>query len=400
MNITILPVFIGDLLRAHMNLGSTENRIVVGKRYGRILLVILYCVVAVSCTVAERKPLSILDTSQHHTYTGIVMMKQGKYRDARREFDLSLELNNKEAKSYAGIALITAYEGEYKSAFEYMAKAEQYARKKEEKLFVYIGKLRLYTMSREGEDWISKARSQFESACAINSRASAAYYFMGLAFKMNFEFSNAGAMFVKVLDLNDEYVEEADREWKLIKKILSVEPLTLTGKKIAIADTATRAEVAALLIEELQLDELYRRLGIHTSETLAAQTHSKAVPYPYQGDVEKILQIGVKGLELYPDGEFHPQDLVTRAILAVVIVDVMEKITKNVSLAQSYEAMASPYKNLSRDLPYYGEIMTVLSMGIMDVRTLTSSRLAPYEPLSGIDAIVALHELKDVLINL
>jgi len=383
-----------------MNFDSTENRNIAVKRYITIMLGIAYCLIAVSCAVSERKPLSILDTSHHHTYTGIVMMRQGKYRDARREFDLSLELNNKEAKSYAGIALINAYEGEYTRAFECMAKAEQYAQREEEKLFVHIGKLRLYTMSREGEEWFSKAHSQFESAVAINARASAAYYFMGIAFKLNFEFTNAGAMFVKVLDFNDEFLEEADREWKLIKKILSVQPSTQTGKKIAIADTVTRAEVAALLIEELQLDELYKGLGIQNSETLAVQAQSNVAPYPYQKDVEKILQIGVKGLELYPDAEFHPCDLVTRVVLAVVIVDIIKKITKNVSLTQSYEVMISPYKYLGPDLPYYGEIMTVLTMGVMEAATLTSSRLAPYEPLAGIEALIAIDKLKDVLINL
>jgi tetratricopeptide (TPR) repeat protein len=353
-----------------------------------------------SCAQVERKPLSILDSSKHHTYTGIVMMNQGKLDDASREFDLARELNQQEVKSFAGTALIKAYQGDFESAFEYMAKADQYAVKKEDRLFVHIGKIRLYTMSRSKKNWISEARKEFESAVAISPESSAAYFFMGLALEKNFDFDDAGILFAKVLDMNNEYVEEADREWKLIKKILDVNPETLTGKRIAIVDTATRAEIAALLVEELQLDELYKGLGIQNEHLSPANIVLQKEAHSYQKAIDTVLAIGVKGLERYPDGRFYPYDLVTKAVLAVIIIDIIDKIAGDSYLLDIPEGNEFLYRNLSSDLPFYKEIISVLSLGIMDAEVLAATRLAPYEPVSGVEVLLAFKRLKKLFLNL
>ncbi|MCK9275785.1 MAG: hypothetical protein M0P57_11925 [Syntrophales bacterium] len=101
-----------------MNFSTVQTR---PRACGLFMLIFLLaaCIFMESCAQVERKPLSILDSSKHHTYTGIVMMNQGKLDDASREFDLARELNQQEVKSFAGTALIKAYQGDFESAFEY-----------------------------------------------------------------------------------------------------------------------------------------------------------------------------------------------------------------------------------------------------------------------------------------
>jgi len=60
-------------------------------KYRKCLVVLIMVIVGTfifSCAPKERKPLSRLDTPEHHTFTGIKLMDQGKYDDAEREFQL------------------------------------------------------------------------------------------------------------------------------------------------------------------------------------------------------------------------------------------------------------------------------------------------------------------------
>ena len=224
---------------------------------------------------------------------------------------------------------------------------------------------------------------------------------MGLALKMSLDFHQAGRMLAKVLDLDDEYVEDADRQWKLIKKILKAAPDSRAGKEIAVVDNVTRAEVAALLIEELKLDEIYKGLGVKRPVPSDIEKEPKdIVTHSYRHDIEQALIIGVRGLERYPDGEFHPDDVVTKVIMAAVIEDILVKITGDTDLATKYEGIPSPYPYLRNDLPYYNAMMMVISMDVMDAEVFTSSKLSPFMPLSGADALVTIKNLKDVLISL
>ena len=76
---------------------------------------------------------------------------------------------------------------------------------------------------------------------------------------MAMNFDKAGEMFKKVLDLNDQYLIEADNEWKVVQKIQRAAPGSMIGKKIALIEEITRADVAALFIQELLLEKLYEK---------------------------------------------------------------------------------------------------------------------------------------------
>ena len=82
---------------------------------------------------------------------------------------------------------------------------------------------------------------------------------MGEAYLTALDLDQAGRMFSRVLDLNGEYVKEADGRWKLVQKIQRAKPGTVTGKKIALVERISRADVAALFMEELKIDVLYAR---------------------------------------------------------------------------------------------------------------------------------------------
>ena len=67
----------------------------------------------VSCGAKAVKPVSEMDTPEHHFYTGMKFLDQGKYPDAKGEFDRAIALDPKYSKAFAGNGLVAAYHGRY-----------------------------------------------------------------------------------------------------------------------------------------------------------------------------------------------------------------------------------------------------------------------------------------------
>jgi hypothetical protein len=229
-----------------------------------------------------------------------------------------------------------------------------------------------------------------------------------LAYKAGLDFNMAGQMFTKVLELKSEYVAEADIQWNFLQKVQRAMPGTTTGKQIALVERLTRADAAALFMEELKIDVLYKKRTPKTFDTsfkdpekAAAKpvkiTAKDIADHPLRTDIEGILQLGVSGLENYPDGNFHPAELVTRAAYAMMLLDILIKVTGDNSLATKFIGTTSPFPDLRSDLPYFNAIMAVTSRGIMEAKDMTTGEFAALSPVAGVDALLIIRKFKDEL---
>jgi len=376
----------------------------------RMFMVMIIGAFVISCGPEARKPTSQLDTPEHHVSTGLSLLKQARYIDASREFDLALELSPKFSMAHGGSGLAKAYQGDMKGAFEAMDKAWKYAKTDEEKTFAQVGYIRLHTMNREdNKKWLDKARDAFDTAVLIDPKSAAAYYYMGVAYKYGLDFSLSGQMFTKVLDLKTDYLKEADAEWNLVQKIQRAMPGTLTGKKIAIVESISRADAAALFMEELRIDILYKKRTPKTFDTsfmdpekFKAKKDSRITAtdldkHPLKADIEGILNLGVRGLENYPDNAFHPDELITRGQYAMMLEDIMIKVTGDDKLATKFIGSTSPFPDLRSDLPYFNAVMVVTSRGIMEAKDFTTGEFAPLASVSGADALLVIKKIKEEL---
>jgi tetratricopeptide (TPR) repeat protein len=362
----------------------------------------------ISCGPKLRTPTSQLDTPEHHTYTGLRLFDQAKYADAQREFELAISLDPQYSKAYTGIGLVKTSIGDFNAAWDSLKMGWKYAGSDEEKLFVYASRIRYYTAGKIERKWLELAKDEFDSAILTDAKYSPAYYFMGLAYKAALEFDAAGRMFAKVLDLKTDYISEANVQWNLIQKIQRAMPGTINGKIIAIVDRITRADAAALFMEELKIDILYKKRTLKSFDTSFKDPEKVAVKaekptardiadHPLKADIEGILEIGVRGLENYPDGNFHPAEIVTRAVYAMMLEDILIKVTGDNALATKFIGSTSPFPDLRADLPYFNAIMVVTSRGIMEARDMTSGEFAPLNPVPGVDALLVIRKIKQEL---
>ena len=157
-------------------------------------------------------------------------------------------------------------------------------------------------------------------------------------------------MFAKVLEFNSEYVKEADREWNLVQKIQRAMPGTVTGKTDCLcrkdhpggcrSPAAWKNSRSTFSTRNGHPENLTRRSRIlkrpgHPLQRPRSQPRD-IVSHPLKADIEGILQLGVRGLELYPDGTFRPGDLVDRATYAMMIEDILIKVSGDNGLATRF----------------------------------------------------------------
>jgi tetratricopeptide (TPR) repeat protein len=386
-----------------------------------VLMLLMVCLLMISCAPKVRAPVSQLDTPEHHFAAGMKLLDQEKFGAAQREFELAIELDPKYAKAHAGVGLARAYAADYQGGFAALDKAWSSAKTDEERLFIHIGYIRVNTLSRAycmqvgtvckrmDRDWLDVSRGEFDKAVQIDPASSAAHYYMGLCYKTALDVAQASQMFSRVLEIKKDYISEADQQWNLMQKIQRAMPGSVTGKQIAFVEKITRADAAALFMEELKIDAIYRKRTLKTFDTgfkspdkAAVKPKTAALPadianHPLKADIEGMIEIGVRGLEVYPDGLFRPNDLVERAAYAMMIEDILIKVSGDSGLATRFIGSPSPFPDLRSDLPYFNAVMVVTTRQIMGAKDIATGEFVPMGPVGGADALLIIRKIKEAL---
>lgn len=386
----------------------------------RLFAVLAVSVLMISCGLKAQQRLTRLDTSEHHTFAGVVLLNQEKFADAGREFELALRLDPHNAKAHAGMGLVKSYHGDFAGGYDAIKKAEKYARDNEEMIFALVGTIRVNNLSHttclrigtecsSNDPWLKSSKEAFDRAVHIDPKAASAYYFMGESYLTVLDLEPAGRMFNRILDLNGDYVTEAADRWRLVQKIKRAMPETMTGKKIALMERITRADMALLLIEEMKIEALYalrtprisdtrlRNMDKTRAETTRPAIATDIARHPRRTNIEGIIRIGLRGLDLYPDGTFRPDEPLDRAGCAMIIQDILIRVSADHSLATRFIGSPSPFVDMQADRPYFNAVLLATSKGIMDAGDETSDVFSPLGPVKGADALLVIRKIRDEL---
>lgn len=388
----------------------------------------------VSCGPKERIAVSQLDTPGHHTYTGLKLLELEKYSDARREFKMATQLDSKYSKAYAGMALVNICTGKLLAASNNMEEASRNAQTNDEKLFVHVVNIRYHTSDKSDPHWLEMAKKDFKEAVLIDPKHAPVYYYMGLAYKDGLEFGEAARMFDTVLKLKTDHIDDANNQIKFLQKVQRANPTTDAGKRISLTENLTRAETAALFMQELKIKDLYNQYApkvqdVPVKETgqaspegkeagpvdetkVTGQVFTETYPaepppmklwandileHPLYEDIEGVLESGVHGLENDPRGNFKPNEVISRGEFAIIVEDVLIKVTGEKDIAARYVNAKSLFPDVPVDMPYFKAIIAVTSKGIMEAKNIKTGEFSPLKPLSGVEALLAIRKLKDVL---
>ncbi len=375
----------------------------------------LYCLLIVlgfsflsACGPKKLESVSPLDSAPNHYQRGLVRLDQGDLFTAQREFERARALDPGFAGAHVGNALVAMKQQDFWRARKDI---EQAIHKDNDFIDAYIALGRIVT--EEGvqrnfkiKDWLKEALSAYRKALRKDPDHTAVYFYQGVTYLSALDLEAALESFTYVLEQNrGPLIEKAMAEVEKIQMIQRAAPGSEISLKIALVPQISRAELAVLLLEELKLTDLVRQrpgldrqTGFRTpqqgtndnSAPVATDiAHSWAQPW-----IEEVLELGISGLEVFPDHTFQPEKPLTRANYALANQGVLMLLTGDSSLATRYIGEPSRFPDVRSDFYAYNAIALSTARGIMAADKV-SGRFRPNEPVSGAEALVIIRELQN-----
>lgn len=380
---------------------------------------------AAGCGPKPRAAGGALDTPEHHTLRGHDMIDSGDWAGARREFDLALSLEAKHSQAHAGKAIVVAHdsmatglgadkrEAGFDEAVDLYKSAISQSKNDADKRAAHVAALRVHTITMTPEDWLDEARDNYDDAIntdGADQDPNPAFY-MARAERGAFNLPEASNFYQRVLGMNRGKTKEADAELAVVQKVIRSQPGSRYGKIVAFLEQVNRADMAALFIGELQLGRLYTRGNsqvdtsfrppdqgdFQTDNVVKAPDATDIADHPLRADIEEVLKLRVVGLEPDPAHRFNPNKEVTRAEFALMVEDVLVKVTGEQGVRTKFIGQTSPFPDVRNDLPYFNAVQTVVSRNLMEPKDKVRGMFAPLQPISGAEALLVIRLLRDEL---
>lgn len=167
---------------------------------------------------------ALLDVPLRHYNNGMKLLQAGKIDASYTEFKRALDLDREYAPAYVGLGLVAGLRGEYSDALEKIAIADLYTRNRKEIVMVQVGFMRVHIMGREkiSENWLEKVETRYDRLITAAPEFPEPYYVMGIAYRISWMPQKALEQFIRVIEINGEFVEEASEE---IRKIQTMESI-------------------------------------------------------------------------------------------------------------------------------------------------------------------------------
>ena len=384
------------------------------KHLGLVLTVIFLMTALGACAPKSRKAVGVMDTPEHHYNQGITFLDRDAVDDAGKEFALALELDEGYGPALAGQGLITVIQGN-DDGLKMILKGERKADGSWEKVQAIAAEIRAYiAMKKDGRSsetlLIRNAKAAFSKGMLVDKEASILYFYMGEAYLQGLDFGPAESMFAQSKALQGGFEERAYERWKFVQKANLAAPESMIGKKIALVEKLSRADMAALLVEELNVERFYNRtqepevvsfeapkgMMMQGEDLYTKKGVTDIAGNPLRSDIEKVLVLGVPGMQAYPDHTFRPAVPVSRVEAAQLFQDIIVRATGKQSLATEYIGDTSRIPDVPSDHWGYNAVRLCTTRGIMHTDIRTNS-FAPKEVISGVDALLSIKELKRAL---
>lgn len=391
----------------------------------RVLFMVFILAFIFACTKPVAKCTDPADNPSQHYLMGMQALEEKKIDVAQSKFERANFCDEKFSPARDGLAIVSAYKTkqqadaafkkvETERAMEHLKKAGKLTESAENKFDHFVATMRVYT-ALKSKDWLKTAEDAFaeirelkvdEKKLTYYQGKEAADYYMGLAYLKALEFRQARDKFADVLNAKREgkWHEKADKAHKRVDKIVrAMAGITVgdVGKQIAVKDSVTRADLAALLIVEMKLDKLFAgRIPVKSQidKMKAEFTPADMLTHPFKEEVLTIMKWKVRGLEPKYDGNtkaylFMPKEPVLRGEMALILEDVLIKLTGDEKLATAYFGQdKSPFPDVKPTSTFYNAVMNMTSRGIMEGELSGEFRVGA--PVDGAEAILAMRVLK------
>jgi hypothetical protein len=119
--------------------------------------------------------------------------------------------------------------------------------------------------------------------------------------------------------------------------------------------------------------------------------------HPLRSDIEEVMKLKVAGLEPNADHRFYPDEKVSRAEFALMVEDILTRVTGEQGLKTRFIGQRSPFPDVRNDAYYFNAVQTVVSRNLMEPKNKLQGVFGPTDPVTGADALLVLRLMKDEL---
>ena len=388
-----------------------------------VILAVLAALALAGCGKDERRAQGRMDTPAHHTLRGHDHLDKGDWEEAMRSFQLAITLDRKYSPGYAGKAVALAMGSASprvkpgkaasmaENAHEALEEALDLADSNGDKRVAHTAGIRVFRLTRP-KGWLEDAVEHYNEAMEFNENARDPnpHFYVARAYRDAFKIQDAIKHYQVVLGMDTPMTGRADAEMAVVQKIQRAAPGSSHGKVIAFAPTITRADIAGLFIEEMRLDKIFQRGGQTTTTTAfrapgqaaaidrpKGSTATDVQEHPLRSDILEVLKIGVRGLEVDPSNKFFPNLEVNRAEFAVMIEDILVKVTGEEAIKTKFIGQPSPFRDIRNDTFYFNAIQTVTTRNLKEPENKVNGIFGAGSSISGADALLVIRLLKDEL---
>ncbi|MBN2373308.1 S-layer homology domain-containing protein [bacterium] len=369
------------------------------------------------------------DNPEHHYVQGMLALEKGDAETAGAKFERSLFLDKTYSPAMSGMALVMAMrakgqadakhqEVDITESMNYLKNANKKAKDNAQKFIYYTTAIRVNAVAKP-KGWLDRCEELFGFAWDIKDLSSkvlpyyygkeAAAYFMGKAYMEAYEFRKAEDKFALVLSEGSggKWHPFANSAYQKTQKILRATAHSTIGnvaKAIAVKDEVNRADVAALLLNEVKLDKLFAgRIPVEVEIVSASPEFIPAdiMDSPFRNEILTTLKWNLRGIEPQYDETskaflYKPESPVKRKELAMALEDILINLLGDENIATKHiGAERSLFPDVKASSAWYNAVTTVTSRGLMEPEL--SGEFKPEDYVDGASLLLAVFKLKGVL---
>lgn len=368
-----------------------------------------------ACSKAPREAQGMLDTPLHHYETGMRLLDAGDLAGAQGSFGTALELDDGYGPALAGNGLVLAMQGDVKESLELIRSGQRKADRSSdspERMWTLVAEQRAYiALHKLGKisdsALVRESRRAFGDARIASPDAAMPWFWQGEAYLQALAFEEARAAFREAQTRDIGYGEKASERLALLERIIRASLKTSVGKRIALVDKITRADMAALLVEELGIERFFEGTEIPEASTFQSPQDMKSgdmdavsatdiQSHPLRVDVQSIMKYRLRGLQPFADHTFQPDRPLTRAEAALILEDIFIRAKNDTALATRFVGQSSPFPDVRNDHPFFNAAMFATTRGLLHA-DVAKGLFRPVDSISGVDAVLLINALKTEL---
>lgn len=331
---------------------------------------------------------------QNHNQQGRQALVDGDYTGAVTSFSQAIAADKRAADAYLGMARAYWHQGLAAEGDKAVKKGLRYGKKISQVLELHAVGVRLGSLLDEPKG-IRKARSYYSRGKQVkySDQYAELHLAMALAWIKAERLDRAKPLLEKVLALDSDWVQEADRAYRRVQLIERASAGGEAALKLAYRSTVSRAEITSLLLSEIQLAEvLDRDVATATQGETSDQALTDYLDHANRDDILTVHRLGLRSLKIR-NGKFAPDKPVTRLELALIIEDILF-LKESISRTQ-FIGNPSPFSDLKTSSTGFNAMMTAVTRGLIEGQD--DGQIRPAAEVSGAETVLVLRRFKKML---